>query len=98
MRVKIAKLHEKIRDQRKDFLHKLSYRVVSENQAIYLEDLYVKGMIQNRHLSKAISDSGWGEFKRQLQYKALWYGRALIQIPRFSPFFKRMQCLSLCHS
>ncbi len=94
MRLRVAKLHERIKNQRADFLHKLSKRLISENQAIYLEDLHVKGMIRNKILSKAISDSGWGEFIRQLQYKALWYGRTLRQIPRFYPSSK---ACSICH-
>ena len=93
-RLRVARLYEKTRNQRVDFLHKLSKRLISENQAIYLEDLNVKGMVRNRHLSKAISDSGWGEFVRQLGYKSLWYGRTFRQIPRFYPSSK--EC-SICH-
>jgi putative transposase len=94
MRLKVARFDEKIKNPGIDFLHKLSYKVISENQAIYLEDLHVKGMIRSKNLSKAISDSGWGEFIRQLQYKALWDGRKLRQIPRYYPSSK--EC-SICH-
>lgn len=93
-RLLVARKHEQIANQRKDFLHKLSSRLINENQVICLEDLNVKGMVRNRHLSKAISDSGWGEFIRQIQYKAEWYGRTVKQIPRFHPSSK--EC-SICH-
>lgn len=92
-RLKVAKLNEKITNQRNDFLHKLSYRLINENQVICLEDLNVKGMVRNRYLAKAISDSGWGELCRQMQYKADWYGRTVKQIPRFYPSSK--EC-SIC--
>ena len=82
-RKKIAIIHEKISNQRQDFAHKLSFKITCENQAIYLEDLNVKGMIRNRHLSKSISDAGWGEFTRQLKYKSLWRDKKLVQIGRF---------------
>jgi len=92
--LRVAILHEKIANQRNDFLHKLSFRLINENQVICLEDLNVKGMIKNSHLSKAISDSGWGEFVRQTKYKAEWYGRTVKQIPMFYPSSK--EC-SVCH-
>jgi len=84
-RYKLAKIHEKISFQRKDFLHKLSSRIVRENQSICIEDLNVKGIVQNSRLSKSISDVGWGEFRRQLEYKSYWYGANLITIGRFEP-------------
>jgi len=87
-RLRVALLHEKIANQRKNFLHKESKRIVSENQAIYLETLNVKGMMKNRHLSKAISDCGWGEFVRQLKYKALWNGSIIVQIGQWEPSSK----------
>lgn len=93
-KLRVAIKHEKIANQRNDFLHKLSFRMINENQVTYLEDLNVKGMVKNRHLSKAISDSGWGEFIRQAQYKADWYGRTVKQIPRFYPSSK--EC-NVCH-
>ena len=88
-RLKVARIHEKIANQRADFLHKLSRRLVDENQAIYVEDLNVKGMQSNHHLAKSISDSGWGEFVRQLEYKGEWYNCPLGKIDRFFPSSKR---------
>ena len=82
-RIAVASIHEKISNQRQDFTHKLSFKIIDENQAIYLEDLNVKGMIRNHHLSKSISDAGWGEFTRQLKYKSLWRNKELVQIGRF---------------
>lgn len=79
-RIKVARLHEKISNQRKNFLHKESSRLVNENQVIYLETLNVKAMIKNRHLSKSIADSGWGEFLRQLKYKSHWRGSTVVQV------------------
>jgi len=87
-RLKIAKIHERISNQRSDFLHKLSFNLIDKNQVIYLEDLNVKGMMKNRKLAQSIGDSGWGEFARQLKYKANWYGREIIQIGRFEPSSK----------
>lgn len=87
-RRRVALLHEKVSDQRKDFLHKLSHQCVLENQEIFIEDLNVKGMMKNRRLAGSIGDSGWSEFVRQLKYKAGWYGRKLTQIGRFEPSSK----------
>ena len=90
-RVKVARLHEKVANQRADFLHKLSRRLIDENQAIYVESLNVKGMLANHHLARSISDAGWGEFLRQLEYKATWYGCRLEAI---GPFFPSSQWCS----
>lgn len=86
---KVARIHARIRDSRQDFLHKLTTRLINENQVIAIEDLNVRGMLSNRSLSKAIADSSFQELRRQLAYKAEWYGRQLIVINRFEPTSKR---------
>ncbi|MGV0029276.1 RNA-guided endonuclease InsQ/TnpB family protein [Phormidesmis priestleyi] len=88
-RLKVAKVHAEISDARKDFLHKLTTRLVRENQTIAVEDLAVKNMVKNRKLSLAIRDASWGELVRQLEYKCDWYGRTLVKIDRWFPSSKR---------
>ena len=88
-RLKVARLHAKITDSRRDFLHKLSTRLINENQVIAIESLAVCNMQKKRCLSKSISDAGWSEFVRQLEYKALWYGRELIGIDKWFPSSRR---------
>jgi len=85
---KVFKLHEKIRNQRLDFLHKLSTKLINENQVICLEDLQVKNMIKNHCLAKSISDVSWNKFVELLKYKSDWYGRELVQIDKFFPSSK----------
>ena len=92
---KVARLHAKIADSRRDFLHKLSTRLVNENQVIAVESLAIKNMQKNRCLAKSIGDAGWSEFLRQLEYKSRWYGRELIGIDRWYPSSKR--CSSCGH-
>ncbi len=84
----VAKIHEKIRNQRMDFLHKTTSKLISENQAIAVESLNVSGMLKNHCLAQAISDVSWSEFFRQLEYKADWYGKTLLKIGQFEPSSK----------
>jgi putative transposase len=88
-RIKVARLHEKAFNQRKDFLHKQSFRLVNENQVIFMEDLSVMNMIKNHKLAKAIQDAGWSDFKRMVSYKSEWRGRTFIQIGKFFPSTKK---------
>lgn len=88
-RLKVAKVYAEISDARQDFLHKLTTRLVRENQTIAVEDLAVKNMVKNRKLAQGISDASWGELVRQLEYKCDWYGRNFIRIDRWFPSSKR---------
>jgi putative transposase len=87
-RAKAARAHRKVRASRADFLHRTSARLIRDHDVIAIEDLAVKNMVRNRRLAKAISDCGWGEFRRQLKYKAARAGRQLIVIDRFYPSSK----------
>jgi putative transposase len=85
---KVARAHRKVRNTRSDFLHRASTGLVRHHDVIVIEDLNVSGMIRNRHLARAISDCGWGEFRRQLEYKCERYGRRLVVIDRWYPSSK----------
>lgn len=89
---KLQKIHNKIFNSRNDYLQKLSSRLISESQAIMVEDLQVSNMVRNKHLAKSILDSGWSDFVRMLAYKANWYGRELIKVP---PEYTSSDC-SIC--
>jgi putative transposase len=84
----VAKVNSKIRRVREDFLHKLSRKIVNENQVIVVEDLNIKGMVRNHCLAKAISDAGWGMFATMLKYKAEMIGKVYLEISRFFPSSK----------
>jgi len=85
----VARIHARIADRRTDFLHKLSTRLIRENQTICVESLQVKNMVKNPCLSKAISDVGWGQFVTLLEYKADWYGRHVVKVDTWEPTSKR---------
>jgi len=88
-RIAVAKQHDKVANRRADFLHKLSRRMVDENQVICAESLNVKGMLANHRLAKSISDCGWSEYLRQVKYKGAWFGCDLLYCDRFFPSSKR---------
>jgi putative transposase len=88
-RQKVARLHAKIADCRLDNLHKLSRKLINENQVVCIESLAIKNMIKNPKLAKHIADASWGEFVRQLKYKADWAKRTVSEIDRFFPSSKR---------
>lgn len=91
-RIKVAKVHEKIHNTRIDNLHKISHKLVSENQVIVSENLVVNNMVKNHNLAKAISDCGWYELTRQISYKADWNNRQYVKIGRFVPSSQTCSC------
>ena len=91
-RIKVARIHEKINNQRNDFLHKESTKLVRENQIICIEDLNVKGMVKNHRLARSINDVSWSSFFSMLEYKSYYYGTEIIKVPRFYASSQTCNC------
>jgi putative transposase len=96
-KTKLARLHKRIADIRIDALHKLTHRLATEFDTIAIEDLNVKGMVRNRHLARSVSDAGFGEFRRQLEYKASMTGASVFVVDRFYPSSKTCSACGQIH-
>src|SRR5699024_7481235 len=98
-RAKVAKIHGRIADRRRDHLHKFTTRLVRENQVIAIEDLNVRGMLSNHSLARAVSDAAWSETRSMLEYKADWHGREVVAVDQWFPSSKMCSaCGALCDS
>ncbi|MCK9925532.1 transposase [Frankia sp. AgPm24] len=87
-RLKVARIHGRIADRRRDHLHKLSTRIIRENQTVVIEDLAVQNMVRNHSLARAIAEAGWRDLRTMLEYKAGWYGRDVVAVDRWYPSSK----------
>ena len=91
-RIRVARVHEKITNQRNDFLQKISTMLISENQVICIEDLKIKNMVRNHKLARCISSVSWGKFFNMLEYKANWYGNEIVKVPTMYPSSQTCSC------
>ena len=91
-RIKVASVHERITNQRNDFLQKQSSMLVRENQTICIEDLNIRGMVRNHKLARSIASASWGKFFRMLEYKSAWYGNDIIRVPTMYPSSQTCSC------
>ena len=95
-REKVGRIHVRITDRRRDYLHKITTQLIRDNQAVIIEDLPVRNLVRNRRLARAISDAGWSDLRSMLEYKAEWYGRDLVVVDRWYPSSKA--CSSCAHT
>ena len=91
-RIKLSKMHEKVVNQRRDFLQKLSYNLITTYDYISIEDLNMQAMSRALKFGKSVHDNGWGMFTRMLEYKSKWYGKILVKIDKFEPTGQTCHC------